>query len=193
MWASVCGGACECQVGAGRVRSSLLHIRRRTGRLSEARRNLDESKEDLAIFRNFERINEQFSKLEGWWENHIDKFQCEIPDEDVERQINTWTPIQTVHNARYSRSISWHAPGFRGFGYRDTATDMIGIAYRDPSWARQMCLYLFSQQFEDGHAVHACYPEEGGGDYHGSHSKSMLMIIYGCRWWYMRFWQKLER
>jgi cellobiose phosphorylase len=154
------------------------------GGLVKHEETLMKIKEDLSIFRDFERIDEQFGKLERWWANHIDKFQCEIPAEEVERQINTWTPIQTVHNARYSRSISWHAPGFRGFGYRDTATDMIGIAYRDPAWAKEMCLYLLSQQFEDGHAVHACYPEEGGGDYHGSHSKHaddhlwMPMVVY---------------
>ena len=38
---------------------------------------------------------------------------------------------------------------------------MIGVAYRDPSWAEEMCLYLLSQQYEDGHAAHACYPEDG--------------------------------
>jgi cellobiose phosphorylase len=154
------------------------------GGLIRHRETLAEIKRDLEIFRSLGNIDLQFSKLTGWWDNHLNKFDCEIPSRDIQRQINTWSPVQTVHNGRYSRSTSWHAPGYRGFGYRDTATDMVGVAYRDPQWATDMCLYLLSQQFEDGHAVHACYPEDGPGSFHGTGNKHaddhlwMPMVVY---------------
>ena len=154
------------------------------GGLIKHEETLDNINNDLKTFRSLELIDAQFEKLNSWWNNHLDKFDCEIPNQDIQRQIKTWSPIQTVHNGRYSRSISWHAPGYRGFGYRDTATDMIGVAYRDPSWAEEMCLYLLSQQYEDGHAAHACYPEDGPGKFHGTGNKHaddhlwMPMVVY---------------
>jgi cellobiose phosphorylase len=154
------------------------------GGLIKHKETLANIKKDLEIFRSHAAIDGQFQLLKNWWANHLNKFECDIPDKDVQRQINTWTPIQTVHNGRYSRSTSWHAPGYRGFGYRDTATDMIAIAYRDPKWAEEMCLYLLSQQYDDGHAAHACYPEDGPGRYHGTGNKHaddhlwMPMVVY---------------
>lgn len=144
---------------------------------------LAQIKTDLETFRSHAAIDAQFAKLNGWWNNHLAKFTCAVPDKEVERQINIWSPIQTVHNGRYSRSTSWHAPGYRGFGYRDTATDMIGVAYRDTAWATRICLYLLSQQFEDGHALHTCYPEDGpamsrGASKHCDDHLWMPMVVY---------------
>ena len=153
------------------------------GGLIKHKETLANIKKDLEIFRSLEKIDGQFQALENWWENHLSKFDCEIPDKDIQRQINIWSPIQTVHNGRYSRSTSWHAPGYRGFGYRDTATDMVGVAYRDTKWATDMCLYLLSQQFEDGHALHTCYPEDGpamqrGITKHADDHLWMPMVVY---------------
>ncbi|VGO21517.1 GH36-type glycosyl hydrolase domain-containing protein [Pontiella sulfatireligans] len=153
------------------------------GGLVKHKETLANIKTDLEIFRSHQAIDAQFAKLTGWWDNHLNKFDCSIPNKDVERQINTWSPIQTVHNGRYSRSTSWHAPGYRGFGYRDTATDMVGIAYRDTKWATDMFLYLLSQQFEDGHALHTCYPEDGpsmtrGVTKHADDHLWMPMVAY---------------
>ena len=43
-------------------------------------------------------------------------FQCEIPDTDAAREINTWNPLQSVQTARLSRSISSDASDVRGIG-----------------------------------------------------------------------------
>ncbi|VGO17447.1 Cellobiose phosphorylase [Pontiella desulfatans] len=153
------------------------------GGLIKHKETLANIKTDLETFRSHDAIDGQFAKLTAWWDNHLNKFDCSIPNKDIERQIKTWSPIQTVHNGRYSRSTSWHAPGYRGFGYRDTATDMVGVAYRDPKWATDMCLYLLSQQFEDGHALHTCYPEDGpamsrGASKHADDHLWMPMVVY---------------
>lgn len=102
----------------------------------------------------------QFYKVLDWWKEHLDIYQCQIPDEDAERQINTWNPIQSVVTARYSRSISSSASGIRGIGFRDTAQDMLAQAYRKPEWAKEILYYLATQQFEDGHTVHTSWPED---------------------------------
>lgn len=105
-------------------------------------------------------VQRQFEKNMDWWKNHLEVYQCTIPDENAQRQINTWNPVQSVVTARFSRSISSSASGIRGIGFRDTAQDMLAQAYRKPEWAREILYYLATQQFEDGHTVHTSWPED---------------------------------
>ncbi len=114
----------------------------------------------ICEFRKRCTIDQLASKLALWWDKHISVMQCEVPDKNCQRQINIWNPVQSVHTGRYSRSISSSASGIRGMGFRDTCQDMLAIAYRKPEWAKKTFLYLLSQQFEDGHTVHECFPGE---------------------------------
>ena len=98
--------------------------------------------------------------LAQWWDRHLGVLEVDLPDADIERQIKLWSPVQSVHTGRYSRSVSQHAAGVRTLGFRDTCQDMIAIAYRDPQWATEVFRYLISQQYEDGHAPHQCNPVE---------------------------------
>lgn len=98
--------------------------------------------------------------LRAWWAEHLDVLQTTLPEPDFERQINTWSPVQSVHAVRYSRSVSQHAAGVRTLGFRDTCQDLLAIAYRKPRWATEVFRYLISQQYEDGHAPHQCNPVE---------------------------------
>ena len=105
-------------------------------------------------------VERQFEKVKLWWNEHLSIYQCQIPDDSSQRQINIWNPLQCVHTARLSRSISSTASGIRGIGFRDTCQDMLAQAYRKPKWAEEMLLYLASLQFEEGHTVHQAWPEE---------------------------------
>jgi len=100
------------------------------------------------------------AELAQWWDRHLGVLRAELPDPDIARQISLWSPMQSVHTGRYSRSVSQHAAGVRTLGFRDTCQDMIAIAYRDPRWASEVFRYLISQQYEDGHAPHQCNPVE---------------------------------
>ncbi len=123
-------------------------------------------------------VEEQFQKNMDWWEKHLSVYQCEIPDEDAKRQINTWNPMQSVVTARYSRSISSSASGIRGVGFRDSAQDMLAQAYRKPEWAKEMLIYLCTQQHEDGHAVHACWPEDNKLPQELTRSDDHIWLVY---------------
>lgn len=98
--------------------------------------------------------------LGAWWAEHLGVLRARLPDADIERQVNVWSPLQSMHTARYSRSISQHASGVRTLGYRDTCQDMLALAYRKPDEARETFRYLVSQLYEDGHAPHQCNPVE---------------------------------
>lgn len=134
--------------------------------------------ETLSALRTEGAVDCQFQKNMDWWKDHLGVYQCEIPDADAMRQVNTWNPIQSVVTARYSRSISSSASGIRGIGFRDSAQDMLAQAYRKPEWAKEMLYYLASQQAEDGHAMHACWPEDGKPPQDLTRSDDHIWLVY---------------
>ena len=148
------------------------------GALADYDRALKETQETLTALRKVGTVQEQFEKLQNWWEEHLNVLQCELPDADAAREINTWNPLQSVHTARYSRSISSDASGVRGIGFRDTAQDMLAQAYRKPEWAWDMLWYLASQQLEDGHAIHTAWPEENRPPQDLTRSDDHIWMVY---------------
>lgn len=148
------------------------------GALADYEKSLAEAKENLNALRCEGAADKQFEKMKNWWEEHLNVLQCEIPDPDAERTINIWNPLQCVHTARYSRSISSDASGVRGIGFRDTAQDMLAQAYRKPEWATEMLCYLASQQFEDGHPVHIMWPEENRPAQDITRSDNHIWMVY---------------
>lgn len=121
-------------------------------------------------------VETQSAKLDAWWSGYFSGFECEIPDPDCERQICTWTPVNCVHTGRYSRSFSQYASGLRGFGFRDTAQDMLAIVGRRADWARAEFLRLLNHQFSDGHAVHTYFPEDNKAPARSIHSDDHLWL-----------------
>lgn len=118
----------------------------------------------------------QRARQEAWWAEHFAAFDCRLPDQDCERQIRTWTPVNCVHTGRFSRSFSQYASGLRGFGFRDTAQDMMALASRRPDWARAEFLRLLRHQFSDGHAVHTYFPEDNQPPSRSIHSDDHLWL-----------------
>ncbi|OGV49268.1 MAG: hypothetical protein A2X49_10160 [Lentisphaerae bacterium GWF2_52_8] len=130
----------------------------------------------LAALRASGAIDAQRKKLEDWWNEHLSVYHCNIPHEEARRQINIWTPVNTVHTGRYSRAVNSWAPGIRGMGFRDTCQDMLAVAYRKPEWATRIFHFLLTQQYGDGHVVHYCYPEEGDPPTTSIHSDDHLWL-----------------
>lgn len=133
-------------------------------------------KDSLAALRESNGVGNQKRKMKDWWENHFNAYQCSIPHESAQRQINTWSVINTVHTGRYSRAVSRLAPGSRGVGFRDTCQDMLSIAYRKPDWAAETMCFLMSQQYKDGHTVHFCYPDDPEAPYLSTRSDNHLWL-----------------
>ena len=77
------------------------------GALADYDTALAGAKETLIKLRKEGAVEEQCTKCIDWWKEHLSVLQCDIPDEDAMRQINTWNPLQCVQTARYSRSINW--------------------------------------------------------------------------------------
>lgn len=148
------------------------------GALANYEKAMCHAEEALTALRAPGAVERQFDLCRTWWQEHLSVYQCDIPDASAERQINTWNPLQCVHTARYSRSISSSASGVRGIGFRDSAQDLLAQAYRKPEWAYEMLCYLASQQFEDGHPVHIMWPEERAPAQDITRSDNHLWLVY---------------
>lgn len=124
--------------------------------------NLGEIKQSLANCRKANFVNEQFADLKKHWDGFTNSFTCELPDKDAERQMNIWNPYQAQRNLLFSRNISYYATGtFRGTGFRDTSQDVLSMVGLDIDAAKDKIIELLGQQYQDGHANHYYYPNEG--------------------------------
>ncbi len=173
-------GALHTHVSLGKNEEKQLHffLGVTGGALSDYDKAIAGAKETLTVLRKEGAVDRQFAKLQSWWSEHLAVYQCDLPDEDARRMINTWNPLQSVQTARYSRSISSDASGVRGIGFRDTAQDMLAQAYRKPAWATEMLGYLASQQMADGHAIHTAWPEEKRPPQDITRSDDHIWMVY---------------
>lgn len=125
--------------------------------------------------------NRSFAALNEEWNQHLKKFQCIIPDKDAQTMINIWNPYQAERNFQFSRNLSYYATGtFRGIGIRDTAQDILSMIPFDLDRAKEKLNLLFTQQYQDGHCNHYCFPIEGYEPNKRIHSDNHLWLVMTC-------------
>lgn len=126
-------------------------------------------------------VQRSFSLLHTQWEDYLSRFQCTLPDQDAQTMINIWNPYQAERNFQFSRNISYYATGtFRGIGIRDTAQDILAMIPFDLHRAKEKLNLLFSQQYQDGHCNHYCFPIEGWEPVTRIHSDNHLWLVMDC-------------
>ena len=135
-------------------------------------------KEAVARCREEGFVQRSFETLREHWDSYLGRFQCQVPDENVQRMVNIWNPYQAERNFQFSRNISYYATGtFRGVGYRDTAQDILSMVPFDAERAKDKIRLLLGQQYQDGHANHYFFPNEGFDPVTTIHSDDHLWII----------------
>lgn len=138
----------------------------------------EEIKKSVAHLREVDFVEKSFEKLSAHWDNYLNKFQVEIPDKDAQTMINIWNPYQAERNFQFSRNISYYATGtFRGVGVRDTAQDILSMVPFDLRRAKDKLNLLFTQQYNDGHCNHYCFPNEGWEPVTRIHSDNHLWLV----------------
>ena len=141
----------------------------------------DGIKESVSHCRETGFVKKSFEKLRGHWDEYLGRFRCELPDKDAETMINVWNPYQAERNFQFSRNISYYATGtFRGVGVRDTAQDILAMVPFDTERAKDKLDLLFTQQYQDGHCNHYCFPTEGWEPVTRIHSDNHLWLIMSC-------------
>ncbi len=138
----------------------------------------EEIKKSVENCRSADFIEKSFSALKEQWDEYLGKFQCEVPDKDAQTMINIWNPYQAERNFQFSRNISYYATGtFRGVGVRDTAQDILSMVPFDLRRAKDKLNLLFTQQYQDGHCNHYCFPTEGWDPVARIHSDNHLWLV----------------
>lgn len=131
----------------------------------------------MAAYRAPGWADSQAAKLRAWWDEHFAPLSVDIPaDPACARQMSVWTPVNCVATGRFSRSFSQYAAGMRGFGFRDTAQDMLALVARRPDWARAEFLRLLRYQHVRGDTVHAYFPYDRQDPWGGPHSDDALWL-----------------
>lgn len=138
----------------------------------------EEIQKSVARCKEKDFVTKSFQTLQEQWEEYLSKFQCEIPDKDAQTMINIWNPYQAERNFQFSRNISYYATGtFRGVGVRDTAQDILAMVPFDLRRAKDKLNLLFTQQYQDGHCNHYCFPNEGWEPVTRIHSDNHLWLV----------------
>lgn len=113
-------------------------------------------------------IDRDFAELNRHWEEYLSSYQITTPDEDVNRILNIWNQYQCKTTFDWSRYISLYERGFdRGYGFRDSMQDPLGVMYRIPGEAKERIKLLLAIQKNRGDTLSVYYPfhktAEGGG------------------------------
>ncbi len=117
-------------------------------------------------------------KLNGHWEEDLDKFKVETPDGDLDLMANIWNQYQCRSTFNWSRSASYYESGIgRGMGFRDSNQDTLGFVHMVPEKVKQRIIDLASTQFEEGDAHHQYSPLTKKGRERG-YSDDHLWLIY---------------
>ena len=85
---------------------------------------------------------------------HFSHFKCNIPDKDIQRQINIWGPLNALQFSLFHQTPQPSAPGVRSIGARDKLQALMPIVYRNPEAAKKGLLYMLSSQYINGSIAH---------------------------------------
>ena len=113
-------------------------------------------------------IHKDFQDLKKYWEEYLSTFKIITPDKETNRFLNIWNKYQCKMTFDWSRYISFYERGLdRGFGFRDSMQDPLGILFTAPDQAKERMKMLLKIQKQRGDALSVYYPysdkAEGGG------------------------------
>ncbi len=102
------------------------------------------------------------------WQAHCDALAVDTPCGDMNTMLNIWHAYQAKTTFDWSRFISVYEKGVnRGFGFRDSMQDVLGVMHAEPEKAKERIKLLLSIQLQDGSARSVYYPATkksvGGG------------------------------
>lgn len=137
-----------------------------------------EIKKQVASALDVENQKNALYKLKSDWKSYLDILQVHTPEEDMNTMLNIWHAYQTKTTFDWSRFISIYERGVdRGFGFRDSMQDVLGVMAAIPEKARARILLLLSIQQQNGNARAVYYPATGKSE-GGGRSDDHLWAVY---------------
>jgi cellobiose phosphorylase len=115
------------------------------------------------LFNDVKKIDEALQEVKSKWDDFFSNAFAETPDNNVNIFMNYWTQYQAKVAFDVGRVASFYYWGIsRGFGFRDTAQDVIAVTISDTQKAYERILFLAKQMFSDGKVYHHFYNEGNG-------------------------------
>lgn len=120
----------------------------------------------------------ELQRIKEKWDRHLSFCQIDTPDEDMNKMINIWHAYQCATTFNWSRFVSYYERGFvRGWGFRDSMQDVLGIMHAMPQNAKERIKTLLAIQQADGNAKNVYYPATGEAK-GGGRSDDHLWSVY---------------
>ena len=100
-------------------------------------------------------VTRELGHVRKEWDNVFSSIRVDTPDERMNVFLNGWTPYQARVAFDVGRLASFYYWGIgRGFGFRDTAQDILAVLASDPETAAERVRLLARQMFSDGRVYH---------------------------------------
>ncbi|MFA5875775.1 MAG: glycosyl transferase [Candidatus Margulisiibacteriota bacterium] len=120
---------------------------------------MGDEKRVLKKFSSSKKVKAELARLAKKWEENLDQFSAQTPDEEMNLMLTTWNQYQCLTTFNWSRSASYYESGIgRGMGFRDSNQDTLGFVHMIPEKVKQRIIDLASTQFEKGNAHHQYSP-----------------------------------
>ncbi len=108
-------------------------------------------------------VDRELRAVRALWDRRLGHVVVRTPDADMDLFLNGWSPYQARVAFDVGRVASFYYWGIsRGFGFRDTAQDTVGIVVHDPEKVRERIGLLARQIFPDGRVYHHFYGDGQG-------------------------------
>lgn len=162
--------ACPLELAAGEEKEFIVAVGVAYGKeniLPTANEALDKTNMQAAL-----------ETLKVKWANYLDYCQINTPDDDMNKMINIWHAYQARTTFNWSRYISYYERGSdRGWGFRDSMQDVLGVMHAVPSLAKDRIETLLKIQCSDGNAKNVYFPGTGKA-VGGGRSDDHLWSVY---------------
>ena len=112
-------------------------------------------------YKDADRILQEFTAMEAYWEDILGKVHVQTGDEAVNFMLNGWLLYQTISCRMFARAAFYQCGG--AYGFRDQLQDGMALVYAQPDMLREQILTASSRQFIEGDVQHWWHPPTGIG------------------------------
>lgn len=129
---------------------------------------------------DFDTASADLDIIKSKWNKYLSFCNIKTPDEDMNKMINIWHAYQCHTTFNWSRFVSYYERGSdRGWGFRDSMQDVLGIMHAMPEKAKERIKTLLKIQCSNGNAKAVYYPATGetaGGGRSDDHLWSVYSV-----------------
>ena len=116
-----------------------------------------------SLYKDSVSVDKALNKIKENWDKFFSHAITETPDKEVNTFMNYWIQYQAKVAFDVGRVASFYYWGIsRGFGFRDTAQDIIAVTISMPAKAYERLMFLARHMFTDGRVYHHFYNDGNG-------------------------------